>query len=58
VIVEGIALMLSVIGHDFKRDEPQAFGWDQLRQGTDPDQVGSPGPGIVRCGIDAWIEIV
>ncbi len=50
--------MLSVIGHDLKQDEPLAFVWDQLRRGTDPDQVVALGPGIVRCGIDALIETV
>jgi hypothetical protein len=53
-----MALTMIVIGHDLKQDAPLAFGWDGLRRGTDPDQVVAPGPGIVRCGSDAWIETV
>lgn len=58
VIVEEIALMLSVIGHDLKRDEPLAFAWDQPRRDPDRDQASAPWLGIERRGIAAWIETV
>jgi hypothetical protein len=55
-----MALTLIVIGHDLKRDEPLAFDWDRPRprRDPDPDQAAAPEPGIVRRGIDAWIETV